>query len=183
MDEALIKEMRATLAKHARVPFGVDECAPLFAENPEESDEILRRLFAEYDAGGVGFEPDIRALIKVQRVVRKYPSPKRTAALQKMDVHRAAYSHPPPPARVMYLALRGVTHAGDEHQFCEALVREHPNVANELLAQLVIEQRREHLYEMRLGAWHNPGAEADTLRSMVARTTARRLLDDMDGAE
>ena len=183
MDEDLIKNMRATLAEHARVPFGTEDCAAFFAEHPAESDEILHRLFAEYDAGSMGLEPDIRALIKVQRVARKYPSAKRTEALRKMDVHRAAYHYPPSPARQMYLSLRGVAHGGEAPDLCEDLVRDYPAVAAGLLGNLAIELHREHLYEMRIGAWHNPGAEADTLRSMIARTTARRLIDDMDGAE
>ena len=182
MDEELITAMREMLEEHARIPFGVDACAPLFAENPEESDEILRRLFAEYDAGGVGFEPDIRALIKVQRVARKHVSLKRSAALRKMDVQRAAYQHPPSPGRQMYLSLRGVAHGGEAPGLCEDLVRDYPEVAAALLADLAIELRREHLYEMRLGAWHNPGAELDVLRSMVARAELRRILDEMGGA-
>lgn len=179
MDEELITAMREMLEKHARVPFGIDECAALFAENPEESDEILTRLFAEYDAGCVGFEPDIRALIKVQRVARKYRSAKRSEALRKMDVQRAAYQHPPSPGRQMYLSLRGEAHGGEAPALCEDLVRDYPSIATSLLADLAIELRREHLYEMRLGAWHNPGAELDILRSMVARAECRRLIDEM----
>ena len=182
--EDLIARMRAKLEEHARVPFGLPDCAAFFAEHPAESDEILSRLFAEYDAGaGDAVAPDIRALIKLQRVARKYVSRQRSAALTRLGVLRTAYEYPPTSLRAMYLALRGVTHAGDEHEFCEALVRDHPSVAHALMAQLVIEQRHEHFYEMRPGAWHDTAAEIDTLRSMIARTTARRLLDDMDGAQ
>lgn len=181
MIEKLIGDMRETLARHARIPFGVQQCQQLFADNPAEADEILRLLYEEYDAGNTSVEPDIRALIRLQRGALGYVSDKRTAAIRRMGVLRASYFFPPTCELSMYLALRGVAHAGDDHEFCETLVRAYPGVAQALLTQLGVAQRREHLHELRRGAWHNIAGEIDTLRSMIARCSMRAMLEEMGG--
>ena len=181
MGEEMITEMRETPARHARVPFGVQQCQQLFADHPAEADELLTVLYDECDAGNTNLEPDIRALIRLQRGALGYVYDKRTAAIRRMGVLRAAYLFPPICELSMYLSLRGVVHAGDEHEFCEALVCEHLGVAQALLAQLGVAQRREHLHDLRSGAWHNIAGEIDTLRAMIARATLRDTLRGMDG--
>lgn len=180
MAEHLIARMRAMLEEHARVPFGLDECPAFFAENPAESDEILHQLFAEYDDGSP-VEPDIRALIKLMRVARKYVSLKRTAALTQQGILRAAYTYPPTCELLMYMALRGLVHAKERGERCETLAREYPDVAQTLLAQLVREQGHDKFYEVAPTGWMDSAKEIDTLRSMIARAEARRLLDEMGG--
>lgn len=181
MNEELMTEMRETLAEHARMPFGVQSCQRLFADNPEESAELLHQLFDKYDEGAA-VEPDIRALIRLQRGARKYVSAKRTAALKQMAALRDAYMYPPTCQQLMHHGLLSVVRGRLPSGLCEALVQGYPEVGKSLLAQMLHEQRHDKFYEVTPGGWLDSDADIAALRSMIARTTARRLLDDMDGA-
>ena len=174
----MLREMRKTLEKHARIPFGIPDCAKIYAEHPAEAEELLHRLFEAYDAGEA-VEPDIRALITLIRGSRKYVSAKRSEALHKMDVLRAAYNYPPTSRRLMFLALRGAVHAGEPIEPVEKLVREYTEVAQSLLVQLLREQRHDKFYEVSPNGWLDTTADIDALRAMIARAECNRILSEM----
>ena len=176
----VLQQMREMLARHARSPFGLPDCLDFFAERPRDANELLNQLFAEYDDGDP-VEPDIRALIRLLRDARKYVSVKRSEALKRMDVIRSAYWYPPTCQRLLYLGLRGVVHAGEPSGIVENLVSEYPCVAQSLLEQLVREQRHDKFYEVAPTGWLDTTADIAALRSMIARSEGRRLLDEMGG--
>lgn len=180
MSEKLITDMRELLTRHARVPFGVQQCQQLFADNPAESAELLHQLFDKFD-GGAAVEPDIRALIRLQRGARKYVSIVRTEALGQMATRRDAYMYPPTCGQLMHHALLQVTRGRLPADGCESLVGEYPDVAKSLLAQMIHEQRHDKFYEVTPGGWLDSEADIAALRAMIARCELRGLLDEMDG--
>ena len=151
---------------------------PLFAAHPVECDELLQILFAEYDDGAENAS-EIRLLMGLQQAAHRFPSPKRSAALKRQGVLRAAYYYPPTCLGTMFLRLRDVVHLGEMSVQCERLVRDYPSVAQSLLTQLLRTQKRDHFFDARPGLWHSFPAEIATLRSMISRVEGLRLLDEM----
>ena len=185
MDEYLIAELRLLLAENLDDFAGLPAWWHLFAERPAESAEILERLFAEYDVGA-GCDAQIRTLLLIRRSTYKYVSLRRTAALELMDAYNNARhdanSYPPTARRKLHLGMLGVVHQLNPSDACEALVRDHPGAAQELLANFVREQRHDHFFDNTvLGVRRDTWPAINVLRSMIVRAEGRRLIDDMEG--
>ena len=180
---AVITQMRGALDQYvaSNLP-ALASTRKLFAERPAESDELLRLLFEEYD-DGQNTDREITGLLQLKLTGFLVKTKKRAAALERQSVLRAAYEHPPTCRNAMRTVLRGVAHSGDEPDFCEKMVRDHPAVAQALLAALVQSQKRDHFYAHIAGqsVWTHSQIEIDTLQSMIARAECRRLLAEMDG--
>lgn len=152
----------------------------LFANHPIESDELLRILFEEYDAGDKP-DLDIEGLLRIRLVTCLVHTKKSIAARERQHELDDAYAFPPICRNAIFLTLRFVAHHDEPPAHCEALVRDYPSSAQELLTTLLLSKTHDRFYARTRGESDHIQREIDTLRSMLARCEARRIIDEMGG--
>lgn len=180
---AILRKMRKALDEYMDSGVGPSPSTrTLFANNPTESDELLRELFVAYDAGDKP-DLDIEALLRIRLVACTVHTEKSIAAHARKSYHDAAYQHPPTARRAMWLLLRNVVHHGEAPAHCEALVRSYPAVAAELLATLLLIKTHDRFYARNRGESIYTQREIDALRAMLARAEGSRLLEEIGGAD
>lgn len=151
----------------------------LFANNPQESDELLRELFEAYDAGDKP-DLDIEALLRVRLVVCLVHTEKSAAARQRKHELDAAYFSPPTCRSVIFFTLQHVVHNDEPPAHCEKLVLDYPAEAQALLATLLLKKTHERFYTRIRDEYEHMQRELDTLRGMIARTAARRIMVEIE---
>lgn len=176
-----LRKMRKALDEYVDSGVGpLPRTRTLFANYPAESDELLRELFEAYDAGDKP-DLDIEALLRVRLVVCLVHTKKSVDARNRQHALNVAYAFPPLCRDAIFMSLRFLSHSGEDPAHCEALVRDYPSAAEELLALLLVRKAHDRFYARTKGESAHTQIEIDTLRSMIARVEARRLLDEIEG--
>lgn len=175
MDAAVIAKMRA--AMYATQPVVWPGVAQFFRAHPPESNEVFGALFDERNAHVPHSEEPLHRLIAM-KVASIVEPPDLAEARRQRNALDAAYAFPPTCQRMLMLALGGVVHAGEPSATCEALVREHPDVARALVAQLVKSQAHPSFFGKKPGP-ERAQEEIHALRAMLARCALRQHLNQM----
>lgn len=176
---AALRKMRAALDEYVDTGVGpTPSTRTLFANHPAESDELLRELFKAYDNGD---KPDqeIEALLRIRLVVCLVHTKKSVDARNRQHALKVAYAFPPRCRDALFMSLRFVVHQDEDPANCEAIVRDYPAAAQKLLAMLLRRKTHDRFYARTRGESAHTQLEIDTLRSMLARCEARRLLVEM----
>jgi len=177
---AVLRKMRKALDEYLDTGMGpTPSTRTLFANHPGETDELLRQLFEAYDAGDKT-DLEIEGLLRVKVAVHIVHTKKSVEARKRKHALNAAYSFPPTCERALWLSLRGVVHSEDEPAFCESLVRDYPNAAQEVLAALLLSKTHDRFYARTRGEFAHSQVEIDTLRGMIARTAAQSILNEIE---
>ena len=176
---AALRKMRAALDEYVDSGVGPSPTTrTLFANHPSESDELLHELFAAYDNGDKP-DLDIEALLRIRLVTCLVHTKKSVAARNRQHELDVAYAFPPICRNVIFLTLRFVAHHDEPPAHCEALVRDYPSSAQELLTTLLLSKTHDRFYARTRGESGHLQREIDTLRSMLARAECRRLIGEM----
>jgi len=180
---AALRKMRAALYEYLDNGVGpTPSTRTLFANHPAESDELLKMLFAEYDAGDKT-DLEIEALLRIRLVTCLVHTEKSRKARARQHALDVAYAFPPICKDAIFMALRFVSHHDEDPAQCENLVRDYPAAAAELLTTLLVTKTHERFYARTRDESAHSQVEIDTLRAMIARTVARRIMDEMGSAD
>lgn len=175
MDAAVVAKMRA--AMYATQPVVWPDVVAFFQAHQDEAGEVFGALFDERNARVPHSAEPLHRLIALKFASIVEPPDLAEARRQRYALD-AAYAFPPSCERLIMLALGGVVHAGEPSATCEALVREHPDVARALVAQLVKSQAHPSFFGKKPGA-ERAQEEIHALRAMMARCELQQHLNKM----